>query len=45
MINTHWVTLALSSKQHIEIISLLGIPDSQRCISIKKLERLIGKIR
>ena len=42
MINTHRGNLSLSFKQCLELISLLEIPDSQRLISLKKLERLIG---
>ena len=45
MINTHRGNLSLSFKQCLELISLLEIPDSQRLISLKKLERLIGKLR
>ena len=43
--NTHWGTLELSSKQRLELISLLDITNSQRRISTKYMERIIGKIR
>ena len=45
VINTHRGNLALSSKRRLELISLLEIPNSQRRISVKKLEKLIGKLR
>ena len=45
VIGNHEGTLTLSSKRRLEIISILEIPDSQRCISVKKLERLIGKLQ
>ena len=45
MVYIHRVTLALSSKRRLEIISLLGIPNSQRRISVKNLERIIVNIR
>ena len=45
VIGTHRSTLVLSSKQHLQIISLLVIPDSHRRISAKNLECLISKLR
>ena len=44
VIDTHRGTISLSSKQRLEILSLLVIPPVQRCISVKNLERLIGKL-
>ena len=41
VINTQWGTLALFSKIRLKIIYLMEIYDSQRCISVKNLERLI----
>ena len=45
MIKNHRGTFALSSKLLPELISLLEILDIQRHVSVKNLERLIGKIR
>ena len=45
VINTYQDTLALYSKQRLELLSLLAIHLTQRHISAKKLERLIRKIR
>ena len=45
VIDTHRGTISLSSKQRLEILSLLAIHLTQRHISAKKLERLIRKIR
>ena len=44
LIYTLWGNLALYSKQQLEIFYLLKIPTTQRRISVKKLERLIGKL-
>ena len=44
MIDTHQGTLALSYKQCLELIYLLEIPNSQRRMSVKNLERLIDKL-
>ena len=43
--NTDEGTLRLSPKRKAELGTLLDIPPSQRRISTKKLERLIGKLR
>ena len=45
VIETHQGNLALSSKQRLELIYLLEIPNIQRRRSVKKLERLIRKLR
>ena len=45
VIDTNWGTLDLSSKQGLEILSLLAIPTNQRRILVKKIERLVGKLR
>ena len=45
IVNTNEGTLRLSPKRKAELGTLLDIPPSQRRISTKKLERLIGKLR
>ena len=45
MVNTEDGTLRLSPKRKAEIKTLINIPPTQRRISTKKLERLIGKLR
>ena len=45
MVDTKDVTLILPPKRKAELGTLLNIPPSQRRISTKKLERLIGKLR
>ena len=45
MVDTEYGTLRISPKRKAELGSLLNIPPSQRRISTKKLERLIGKLR
>ena len=45
VINTYQDTLALYSKQRLELLSLLTIPPTHCRISVKKLERLINKLR
>ena len=45
VIDTRRYTVALYSKQRIEILPLLEIPPTQSRISVKNLERLVGKIR
>ena len=44
IVNTDEVTLRLSPKRKAELGTLLEIPPSQRRISKKRLERLIGKL-
>ena len=44
VINTHLGILALSSKQFLELVSPLEIPDSQRCMSVKNLDHLISNL-
>ena len=45
MVDTDDGTLRLSPKRKAELGTLLDIPPSQRWISTKKIERLIGKLR
>ena len=45
IINTSSGTISLSPKRISDLNMLLDIPPSQRHISCKKLERLIGKIQ
>ena len=45
IIGTHWVTLALSSKLQLQLLSLLAIPINQRHVSVMKLLCIIGKLR
>ena len=44
VINTHRGTFTLFYKHQLDLLSLLVIPTTQRRISVKNLERLIGKI-
>ena len=45
VLNTTTGTLSLSPKRTAELLALLDIPPTQRRMSVKKLERLIGKLR
>ena len=45
MIYNHRVTPSLSYKQRLGLLSLLAIPTTQRRISVKIMEHLIGKLR
>ena len=45
MVNTEDGTLQLSPKRKAELKTLINVPPTQRQMSTKKLERLIGKLR
>ena len=45
MVNTKDGTLRLSPKRKAELKTLINIPPTQRWMSTKTLERLIGKLR